>query len=385
MCAQVALSCVLLTISVSLYRATQFELSRGPGYRTNHILMIRFDTELRQYDDNSTDIFYRALKERAVALQGVRSVAFTSSVPMKADTLERQLIAPEGFDFPAGTENLSVLSARVDENYFSTVDMPIVRGRGFRSTDTVDAPRVVVVNESFAARFWPAQDAIGQRVRLDDQQQEFAEVVGIAADAKYVSIAEPPEEFIYLSRAQISTPESTLLIRSEGDPAALAAPLRDIVRAIDPNMPVFGVRTMENFYTSRAVHTTNLIVGSVSGMGMMGLILAMVGLYGLVAYATSRRTREIGVRIAVGADPRSVLALVVRQGLVLLAWGLVGGVIGSTAAGRLLRAAIPITTGIDTATHFVVVCLLITVTLMAVYFPARRAARVDPVAALRTE
>ena len=384
-CAQVALSCVLLTVSVSLYRAFQVELGRGPGYRTDDILMMAFDTELVKYDDPRTDLFFRTLKERIVALPGVRSVALSSSVPMKADTLEREQIAPQGFEFPAGTENVSVLSARIDEDYFATIDIPVVRGRGFRSTDTADAPPVVVVNQTFAARYWPAQDAVGKRVRLDDRQQVFAEVVGIAADAKYIWVAEPPTEFIYLPRTQVSTPESTLLVESEGDPAALAAPLREIVGALDPSMPIFGVRTMENFYAARAVHTTNLIVGSVSGMGTMGTTLAIVGLYGLVAYATNRRTREIGVRLAVGADPKSVLTMVVRHGLVLLAWGLAGGVIGSVAAGRLLSAAIPIASGVDIQTYLVVICVLMGVTVMAVYFPARRAARVDPVTALRTE
>jgi predicted permease len=384
-CGQVALSCVLLTISVSLYREVQVELLDGPGYRTDHLLMMRFDTELAYYDDARTPEFYRILKDRAAAMPGVRSVALTSSVPMKTDTLEGHRIAPEGFEFPAGTENVSVLSARIDDDYFATMDIPVVRGRGFGPTDTMDGPRVVIVNETFAARYWPAQDAIGKRVRLDEQDRVFAEVVGVAADAKYVWVAEAPTEFIYLPRTQVSTPESTLLIRSDSDAAALAGPLREVVRAIDPNMPVFGVRTMEDFYYSRAVHTTNLIVGSVSGMGSMGLILSMVGLYGLVAYTARRRTREIGIRMAVGADPKAVLTMVVRHGLVLLAGGIVVGLIGSAAAGRLMRAAFPIASGIDVATHLAVICLLTGVTIMAVYFPARRAARVDPVAALRAE
>ena len=384
-CGQVALSLVLLTVSVFLYRAFQAELGRGPGYRTDHILMMAFDPGLAQYDEPRTREFYRLLKETALAVPGVTSVALTSSVPMKADTIERDAIAPEGFEFPLGTENVRVMSARIDDDFFSTMAIPIVRGRAFRSTDTAETPRVAVVNETFAARYWPAQDAIGKRVRLDRHDRVFAEIVGIAADAKYVWIAEAPTEFIYLPRTQAPAPGSTLLVQTERDAAAMVRPLREAVRAIDPNMPVFGVRTMEDFYFSRAVHTTNLIVGSVSGMGSTGLLLALVGLYGLVAYVTSRRTREIGIRMAVGADPTSVLGMVLRHGLVLVAWGIAVGGIASTATRGLLRAAFPSTDGIDVGTYLLVVPTLIGITLLAICIPARRAARVDPVAALRME
>jgi len=142
---------------------------------------------------------------------------------------------------------------------------------------------------------------------------------------------------------------------------------------------------LEDFYFSRAVHTTNLIVGSVSAMGSMGLVLALIGLYGLVSYVTSRRTREIGIRMAVGADPSSVLGMVLRHGLVLVAWGIAAGAVASGATGSLLRAAFPSTSGIDAGTYLLVIPTLIAVTLFAVYIPARRAARVDPVTALRAE
>ncbi|MBI4263061.1 MAG: ABC transporter permease [Acidobacteria bacterium] len=269
-CGQVALSLVLLTASVSLYRAFQAELGQGPGYRTDGILMMAFDADLARYDETRARQFYRLLKERTLTLPGVRSVTVTSSVPMKTDTVEFARVAPERFELPPGTGNVSVLSARVDEDYFDTMDIPLIRGRAFSPTDTAETPRVVVVNETFAARYWPAQDAIGKHVRLDDQGRALAEVVGIAADAKYTWIGEGPSEFIYLPRTQAFAAESTLLVQSEREPASLAGPLRDVVRAIDPNMPVFGVRTMEDFYFTRAVHTTNLIVGSVSGMGSMG-------------------------------------------------------------------------------------------------------------------
>jgi putative ABC transport system permease protein len=384
-CGQVALSVVLLAVSVFLYRAFQGELGRGPGYRTNEIIMMAFDPGLARYDEEHGRQFYRLLKERASAVPGVSSVALTSSVPMKTDTLDVERVAPEGFEFPAGTDNVNVLSARVDEEYFRTIDMPLVRGRAFRATDTSAAPRVAIVNETFAARYWPAQDAIGKRIRLENQNGVFAEIVGVAANAKYTWIGEGPTEFIYLPDAQSAASERTLLIRSSANPAALARPLRETIRSIDPNMPVFGVRTMEDFYVSRAVHTTNLIVGSVGGMGVMGLVLAMVGLYGLVSYTVSRRTREIGIRIAVGANPTSVLTMVVRHGLVLLVFGISMGVVASTAARRLLQAAFPSAGSIDSGSYVFVISVVVAVTMMAIYKPARRASLVDPVIALKAE
>jgi predicted permease len=382
---QVALTLVLLTVSVFLYRAFQAELREGPGFRTSGLLMMAFDPGLARYDEPRTREFYRLLTEKARAIPGVTSVTLTSSVPMKADTLEFMPVAPEGFTFAAGVENVSTASARIDEGYFETLEIPIVRGRGIRSTDTENTPLVAVVNEAFASHYWPGQNAIGKRVRLDDRDRAFAEVVGIAANVKYFFIAMAPTEFVFRSRLQNPRPNNTLLVASDRDATAMVGPLRDAVRVIDPNMPVFGVRTMEDFYFSRAVHTTRLIAGSVNGMGLMGLVLSMVGLYGLVAYTASRRTREIGIRMAVGAAPGSVLRMVLRQGLILAAWGIALGVAGSVSTGGLLRAVFPSQGGMSVVTYLFVVPTLVAVTLLAAYIPARRAARTNPLVALRTE
>jgi predicted permease len=382
---QVALSLVLLTTSVFFYRTFQTELNRGPGFRTDHLLMVPFDPSLAHYDGARTSEFYRLLKERTAAIPGVKSVALTSTVPMKADTLQGTAIAPEGFQFPPGAENVNIVTARVDEGYFDTIGIPIISGRGFQVTDTTTTSRVVVVNDVLAAHYWPGQSAIGKRVRLDGIDRSFAEIVGVAADAKYFFIAQAPAEFIYLPRMQHPVPQSVLLIESIGDAAPLSAGVRDAVRAIDPNMPVFGIRSMKDFYFSRAEHTSRLIVGTVAGMGAMGLALAMVGLYGLVAYRVSRRTREIGIRMAVGAAPGSVLRMVLRHGLLLAVGGIVAGAVASVAAGNLLHAVFPSNGGSDIVTYALVVPTLVAVTLLAAYIPARRAAHIDPLRALRQD
>jgi predicted permease len=390
---QVALSLMLLTVSAFLYRSFQSELDRGPGFRTENILMVTFEPGLARYDEARSRGFYRLLKEGAQATAGVTTVSLTSAVPMRAGEIGGTLVAPEGFQFPAGAENVSVMTADVDEHYFDALAIPMVMGRSFRATDTSDAPRVAVVNETFASRYWPGQSAIGKRVRLDNAGRTFAEVVGVAKDSKYFFIIEAPVEFLYLAHMQGSARRSTLLVATNGPAAGMAAPLRELVRSIDANMPLLSVRTLEDFYASRIVFTTRLLVGSVGGMGTMGLMLALVGLYGLVAYNASRRTHEIGIRMALGAKPGAVLRMVLRHGLQLAAGGLLAGLVASVAANNALRAAFansPVADfgavpGRELPIYAQTVFALVVVVLLAMYFPARRAARIDPLSALRQE
>jgi predicted permease len=384
-CAQVALSLALLTVSVFLYRAFHAELGKGPGFRTDRLLLMTFDPGLVRYDESQTSTFYDRLKDAVLATPGVTSAGLSTFVPMKNDTFSREPVAPEGFQLPPGADNVGVLSARVDHDFFRTIDIPIRRGRSFSATDTATTPPVVVVNETFASRYWPGQDAVGRRIRLDSLNRVSAEVIGVVADAKYGWIAEAPLEFIYLPRSQAFEAESTLLVETEGDAAALAAILRDVAQSVDPNVPLYGVRTMSDFYYSRAVHTTNLLVGSIGTMGVMGLVLAMAGLYGLVSFAVGRRTREFGIRMAVGAEPRALLRTVLAHGLRLTVIGIGLGLLVSLAAANALRAAFPAAGTVDTATYLIVVPLLLLVTALAALAPARRASRIDPLVALRSE
>jgi predicted permease len=386
-CGQVALSLVLMTLGVFLYRAFQMELGRGPGFRIDHVLLMAFDPPIAGYDDERAERFYQLLRERVQTLPGVKSVALTSSVPFDGLSIENTAVAPEGYQFPAGTEDLRVLSARVDEGYFETLGIGIVSGRAFRATDARESPRVAVVNQTFAARYWPQQDPVGKRVRLTEDDQTWVQVVGVAANHKYRALLEGRTAFVYYPQRQRPANDNTILVQTESDPALLAATLRDAVGAIDPNVPTLDVRTMEEFYYASSVTFTHLIVGIIGGMGLTGLVLAMVGLYGLVAYTVSRRTREIGVRIAVGANPSSVLRMVLRYGLLLAVVGVVAGLTGSVAMSGLLRAIFPFPDAepMRLTTYFLVVPTLLAITLLAAYLPARRAARIDPLMALRHE
>jgi hypothetical protein len=278
------------------------------------------------------------------------------------------------------------MSARIDEGYLDTMAIPLVRGRGIQSSDTATAPRVVVINQAMASRYWPGEDPIGKRVRLFDREgKPWAEVVGVAANNKYNWIGEGPTPWLYLPQRQDLGFRSTLILASDSDAAALAAPLREIVKDLDANMPLAGVRTIEEFYYGNASGIVRTLIRVTGTMGLLGLSLALVGLYGLVAYTAARRTREIGIRMAVGAQSGSVLRMVLRHGFILAASGMILGIVGSVGASGVLRAVFPGSGSIDLGTYLVVVPLLVVVTLFAAWIPARRAAHIDPLVALRQE
>ena len=384
---QVALALILLTVAVFLFRGFRGEIDRGPGFRTDHILLASFSPDMIRYDAPRTESFYRSLVERTKALPRVQSVALTSSAPMDAISVENTSVAPEGFQFPAGTDHVNVRSARVDDGYFDAIGVRLIRGRAFGAIDTADASRVAVVNEAFARHYWPGQDAIGKRFRLLARDRSWFEIVGVAATTKYRSLSEGPTEFIYYAWRQRPAAVSTLVVETQGDAAAMAASVRQVVTSIDANMPMFDVRTMQDLYNVSAIGLSTLLVRIVGGMGAIALVLALTGLYGLMAYSVSRRTREIGIRMAVGAHPGSILRMVLDDGVWLTAIGAIVGVIGSIAMLAVLRALMPFPamSRFDVTPYATAVPAMLAVTLLAAYIPARRAARIDPLRTLRAE
>jgi macrolide transport system ATP-binding/permease protein len=376
---QVAVSLVLLTTSMFLYLGFRESLTRGPGFRIHHLLLMSFDPSAAHYTPEQDHEFYQRLVERSRSLPGVKSVALASFVPMSVE-IDSFAIVPEGYRLPPGQDSVSAMANRVDEGYFETAGIPLVRGRGFLKTDTADTPRVAVINETLAEHYWPHHDAIGKRFRLDG---EWVEIVGIAKTAKYLSTLEPPADFLYLPYLQHPRGHMTLMLQSAGDPGALAAPLREVARGLDSNLAVYDVRTMDDFYRARAVEVYQVILQAVASMGLMGMALALAGLYGLMAYSVTSRTREIGIRIAIGARRGQVLRMVLRQGFVLALSGMVVGLVLSIAATRLLRAVFPGDSPL--AAYLLVMPAVLAVTMLAAYLPARRASRVDPMTALRYE
>jgi predicted permease len=383
---QVAVSVVLLVVAMFMYRGFRENMASGPGYRVDHLLMMSFDPTLVRYSETQSQLFFQQVADRARAVPGVTGVTMTTSIPMSNDSIGTVTMAPEGFQFPVGKENVTVFSSSVDEHYFDTLGIPLVQGRNFRVNDALDSPRVAIVNQQLAKHYWPNQDPVGKRFRLDDEEKTWVQIVGVARTAKYLFIAEPPSEFVYLPYRQRKPRQIVMVAQSAGDPSSLVGPLREVVRGLDVNQPIYNVRTMEAFYRMRAVTIFNVLITMVGSMGLMGLSLAIVGLYGLVAYAATRRTREIGIRMAIGADRTTVLRLVLRQGIVLALVGLAVGLVASVGAGALLAAAFPSGDNrTDFAALLLVTPIVLAVTFVAAYIPARRASRINPMQALRYE
>jgi MacB-like periplasmic core domain/FtsX-like permease family len=285
---------------------------------------------------------------------------------------------------PAGRESFPVDMDVADERYFQTLGVQLVRGRRFRESDTATAPKVAVVNQQFAQKYWPHSEALGKRFRIDNANRPLVEIVGISKTAKYEWIGEPPTEFVYLPFAQHPRSKMTLLIESQGPPGALAEPVREVAKSVDSRQPVFNVRTIEEFYQKRVVMAPVMIVQAVSAMGFIGLALSLAGLYGLMTYATSRRTREIGIRMAVGADASEVLRLVLRKALILVMSGIAIGLLMAAAAEKGLNAVF-VTSGSDLGAYLLVLPLLLCVTMTAAFIPALKASRTEPIRALRYE
>jgi predicted permease len=388
-CGQVALALMLVTVTLFMYRAFNARLLQGPGFRTEGLIFASFDPVLARYDDARAETFFRDVRDRAAGLPGVTSVSLASTVPMRTDNLQMSQIAPEGFTFAPGIESAVCPSVLVDEGYFDTTGIRIVEGRGFRATDTRDTPQVTIVNRRFVERYWPGQSVIGKRVNIRGATPRTVEIVGVAADSRYFFIVEPQLEFMYFPHAQSPVSRRSLILATSGPASALAEPLRAMVRSMDPQMPVLGLRTMQDYYASRVIHLSRLIVGTVGGLGAIGLLLAVIGLYGLVAYSVTRRTREIGIRIAVGAAPASVLRMVLRRGMILAGVGIALGIAGSIATSGLLTGVFSggpaAAAGNSVWSYLVAVPTLVAITLLAAYIPARRAAHTDPLRALRQD
>jgi predicted permease len=385
-CSQVALSLVLLAVAASLVQGFRNELTGGPGFRTDRLFLTSFDTQLAHYSEKQTRPFYDDLLQRTRSAPGVRSAALISNVPMAGfDSID---IVVEGHEPPRGKKSPPELGAYVSDGYFRTMGVPILAGRGILESDREKAPLVAVVNEHAAKHYWPNGDVVGRRFHLGSATGPLIEIVGVARASKVLWIAEPPLDFVYLPFRQHSRSQMSLVVESNAQDAATLAPvLRDVVHSLDPDMPVFDVRTMHEFYTLRAVRTSNIITQVVAGMGLMGLILAIVGLYGLVAYSVSRRRREIGIRMAIGADQRKVVWMVLRQGLQLGAAGVAVGLVVSFFACRLITSAVFIVSfdRVDPLIFAVLPLLLLMVTALATWAPARRASLVDPMRTLHDE
>src|SRR5216684_1935961 len=364
--AQVSASLMLLTASFLMVRGFQHTLLEGTGFAKDHLLMTGFDPRLVQYNAAQTQQFYKLLSERVRVAPGVASEALTQNIPLGIDDFDGIAFVPEGLQMPRDRENFNSTMDTVDEGYFQTMGIPILRGRGFLASDTADAPRVAVVNEQFAKHYWPGADAVGKHIRLDSRTGTRVQIVGVAQTIKYQVTFERPMDFVYMPLAQHPIARMTLMLRSSGDPLQLIQPVKDVGRTLDPNLPMLHIMSYEDYYLNQAVE---------------GPRIAMK----LVAYNVSRRTREIGIRIALGAASSDVLRLVMGKGIVLVGMGTVIGLAMGFALEQLMNSMLFNAGGVDIVAYVIVVPSLFLVTMLAAYMPARRASRIAPTQALRYE
>lgn len=383
--AQVSVSLMLLMASFLMVRGFQHSLLDGTGFAKERLLMTSFDPRLVQYNAAQAQQFYKVITERMRSTPGVLSAALTQNIPLGLDGFDGVAFVPEGFQMPRERENFSSTMDTVDEGYFETMGIPVLRGREFLEADTAQTSRVAIVNEQFAKHYWPGEDAVGKHIRLDSRDGTPVEIVGIAQNIKYHSTAERPIDFIYMPLAQHPVPRMTLMLRSSGDPLQLVGPLKDVVRTLDANLPMLDTRSYEEYYRNQAVEGPRIAMKLVGSMGAVGLLLTIAGLYGLVAYNASRRTREIGIRMALGAARSDVMRLVMGKGLVLVAVGTALGLVMGFAIEHLMNSMLFNAGGVDVAAYVAVVPVMFLVTMLAAFVPARKASRIAPTQALRYE
>jgi predicted permease len=378
--AQVALSLLLLTSSGLFLRSLQAATRIDPGFESPaNLVMASVDPSLQGYEEARSRAFWDRMLEEIGALPEVSSVGLTLTAPLGLGSSDRSVEVP-GYEFAEG-ERSSLHYTYVSEGYLETMGIDLVEGRTFTRQDDENGPPVMIVNQRFAERFWPGESAVGQIVETAGREWE---VVGVVETGKYQSLGEDPTEFMYFPQRIQYRADMVIVARSGGSPQVVLQRIQELVRAADPEMPVFDVRTMED-HMGIALLPARL-GGSVLGIfGLLGLTLAAVGIYSVMAYSVSQRTRELGIRVALGADRASVLQLVLGEGLRLAVTGTVIGLAGAGAAARLVRGLLYNASAIDPVAFTVVPLTLLGVAALAVYLPARRAAKVDPIGALKSE
>jgi predicted permease len=386
---QITGSIVLVMAAVQMYINTSKAVLANPGYQVQHRLTVRLDPGVVGYSAADTTQFYRTLLERTRQLPGVRSAALAGAMPFTTDYLGAR-VAPEGFELPSGVTGATVGADIVDEHFFETMGMPILSGRGFAPTDQENSPKVAVVNEAFAEKLL-AGNPLGKRVRLLLENETWVEVVGVSATAKYQGVAEPATPFIYVPLRQRPRSRMTLVVETTADAASMAPQMREVVRAIDPNMPIFSVRTLQDIIERNGIMLIRIIVLVFAATAFMGFFLALVGLYAIVSYQVGQRTREIGIRMALGAERMQVLRMILRQSATLAFIAIIVGLVLSVAVRPALlvsmgrSAGSGALSGFDPGLFVALPVALLLVTMFAAAIPARRASQIDPQRALRQE
>ena len=384
--AQVTISIVVLVCAGLFVRSLGAASQADPGFKTENLVTMMLNLDLLAYDHETARRFYPELQQRVESQPGVRRAALTSEMPLMVAKNSRGPIVREAESDPPPNQGVHSECSFVTPAYFETMGTPLVVGRDFTDHDTADAPPVVVVNQEFARRFYGGEhNALGQRFRFAGGTP-LMEIVGVAKDGRYDSLYEDPELYMFLPVYQHLRTRMTLVVsaRSGGDVQAALDAARHESAALDARLPVYGVMVGDE-NLSLAYWGPKVAAGMASAFGVLALILATMGLYSVMTYSVSQRTREIGIRMALGAGVREVVRLIVRQGMRMVAIGIVLGLAGALALTRVLSSLLYGVGTTDAVTYVGVSALLVAVAALACYIPARRATRVDPLVALRQD
>ena len=379
--AQISLSLLLLVCAGLFIRSFLSAQLINPGFNSHNVLIATYDLFTAGYSEASGTEFDRQLAAKLEAQPGIQSVALTNRVPLGFGGGSTS-VKPEGY-VSQSDESMETEDAIITPNYFRTLQIPIVEGRDFTLQDSAKSQRVAIVNQEFVNRYWPRQGAIGKRL-YSDLPKEWLTVVGVARNNKVNWLNEKPTPFVYLPLYQMYTPSTIINARVIGDPLTFAKTIENTVHELNSDLAVFDVTTLElrNQFASFGQRVAGAFVGA---FGLLALVLAAVGIYGVTAYSTRQRTHEIGIRIALGAAKHDVLRLVLGHGLRLTLGGVGLGLTLSFVLTRFLGSLLLGVTSTDALTFSSVAMLLCAVALLACFLPARRAMRVDPIVALRYE
>jgi putative ABC transport system permease protein len=387
--AEVALALILLVGAGLLIRSFLRLMNVDPGFSPQNVLTLNISLPDSRYGSARPMIsFERQALERLSALPGVKSAGGVFGLPLGNGTIQGDFTVEGQPTPPPGTRPFIAAKKVIGGDYFKAIGIPLLRGRYFDAHDSEDAPHVVIVSESLARHFWPHQEAIGKRLKPGFENDVWCTVVGLVGDTKQNSLGETPSPSMYLPYAQAPAPflmqDIAFVLRTGSNPLSLVAAARRAVQAVDPDLPVFDVATMDQLvYRSASAPRFNAALLGI--FAALALILATLGIYGVMSYTVLQRTHEIGVRMALGAQAGDVLQQVVRQGMRLAAGGITAGVAGAWVLTRLLSSLLFGVRPTDPMTFTLVPLLLAAVALVACLLPARRATKVDPVVALRYE
>ncbi len=385
MAAQVAGSLMLLIVAGLFVRSLRAVERMDLGFDPNQLLNVALDPSINNYNEPQTKEFYRALETKIRALPGVQSASLASAIPL-GYVRGKQSVYIDGRPVPPGQRAPEISFNSIDSPYFDTLRIPLLLGRPFTEADSETSQHVAVINETMAKHFWPRENPIGKRFSLTGDAGPFVEIVGVARDGKYTTLAEDPQPYFYLPFTQSFSAQRVLQIRSSLLPESLVPEVHRVLLALDANAPIEEIQTMkESLGGALGYFLFRLGASLAAAMGLLGLLLAIVGIYGVVSYAATQRTQELGIRMALGASPRQILALLLKQGAQLVAAGLLFGLLGAWALTRAMSHMLVGVGPSDPLTYLSVAALLSSITLLACWIPARRATRVDPMVALRYE